>query len=1440
MAFLAVVAAAAFVLQTQWFARQVATRIQREVSAATGLDVQIGGVSFSFWDFAVRVERVSVGRAGAATLARVDALMVAPSPQDLIRGRVQLSRVSVDGAEVDLRFEERGGRVVLANGPVSRGGGGGGGGELPFRDVDVSDVRLRVRHPQLGELTLDSVDVDLLNTPNRRLMIGVLASGGTVTNPRFSGPIRRLEARVALDQQTGELRVPLANVAVGRISLAVREARWSPRAHQVDLDARVEAPIEDVLRAVPARVPDIRGVAAVDVRGGVNVETLDFHAEATVDVRDLALHAPDSTDPSLLLRYSIGDSIHLRANANRERVIARDLRAEWSGAVVTSPAVTLGLTGSMPLAGDVTVRDLDFTKLMKSVTITDHTIVLWTLNGLLHLRGALDPLRLSFEIPGLDATDFAILQDGWDRPPQRPIIRIPRARISGEMVIDDVSIGWYGVTAAFAHSRLDAERIRVRTSKDRTGRDKDIQISGVASDHIDLGDLGVVNEIPIRGIGRTRVSVLGNSDDPIVTGTLRVEDFAFNTFPLGTLETAPGTHWTLRNLRVESPHIVGRHRRSPYELFNAYLDFGRWTLAAGSRFTSARMQVRDFYNMFHFEGDPTFEPYDGVGEVDAQIDYVLGRPRDDRDGVMTVDASVAHADVVAFGERMENASARLAYEWFRRREGVRGARVSLEYFRATKGGAPIEVSGAMDPGARMHFVAAAQDVPLRAMDLLQHAEAPVAGTATASISVEGTPDAPRVLGDVSLRNLSALGRSLGAVDLRVSQVPVERDPHAPPDRPLDGRISLDTHLLDDHFHVESQLRVPWEEGHWRDALGVEHRDYSRAWGRSELSARLSTTEPIDVLPWLPPTVLARVGGANARARAGFTAVIERARLDDIPHADARLALDVLEASASGLSGHLGPGATLVVCARDGSFWLASPAERDACGAIPASLTTSQREHASFDLARPLLIGPGGVRLWLSGGGLVGATADDATRLYGSVRAELDLARAAALVPSLSWGRGLGVLEADVAWDGAQPNLSGSLQMHDASVGVTGLPTPVRGLELDVRLRGSDVVIDTARASYGAATVEASGGRVHLERTQIERIDVPVRVRNVVLSSRDGLPDGVEVGADADLMFSRAQADEPALLAGDVTITRGRFTRPSYLSFDLAGRLGGGETGSSIAQTAAAAAPYDPANDWLRFDVSVHMPTAFRVANNLIDADIRFGQGRPFTVVGTNQRYGILGTLEIPRGVMHLNETDFEIRRARIDFDNPERIAPAFDLVAQTEIRRTADTTVRSQWRVNLHAYGTPDRVNLDWSAEPSLSLEDIVLLLFFRLTRAEMERVGGVNAAQAVGIEVLSRGLGLDRVIQSALPFVDEFRPGSTYNFRSGVIEPSLSLGGRVTDWLRWGGMTTFSAQPLVHGTLDFSLGRALGLQIFLNNATNQPSTQLPNAGVDVRWRILR
>lgn len=1420
------------VAHTRWFEAQVATRVQQELGKATGLRVTVGPSSFSLASFTVRVESIDVQRPGTPRLAHIDAVEVTPSVTDLLRGRVQLTSVNVDGGEVDLRFASRDGSIQLINGPVTRSSGSTGSSDLPFRDIAISDVRVKVDHPVLGRIDLSTVDLDLLNTPNRRLMIGLMAAGGEVHNPQLDGPVERLEARLGVQLDTGAVHVALAHVVVNHIAVQVREADYAPRDQRVSADLRVEGPIPDFLRFVPVRHPPMEGDIAVDARGRVDLATGDFEARATIDGQGLGLFMPDSTTGELL-RYGIGERVHLRAEANRQRVIVRDFAAQWAGADVTTPELTIGLQGPPTIDTRLHIAHLDFTKLMRDLTVTPRTIVLWTLNGDIHLHGGFSPLRLVFDMPELDTQDFSILRDYWQVQPQRPIVHVPRAKLSGQMVIDDDAVSWRDCRVWFGQSNARVELVRSRTSHDRTGREKDLTIVGLVADKLHLPDVGTLADLPVAGDAYLTAHLRGDFGDPPLAGTARFENFHLNGLPFGNLETAPGTEWHFRALRMTAALITGRHRRSPYSLHDAYLDFSRWTMTTGATVRSPRFELQDFYNMFQFEGDPVFEPYDGRGAVEARVDYVLGRPGDDEDGVMTVDATLSDCEVKAFDETILNASSHLSYVWLHRNEGIRGARVMLDYFRGTKGGAPLEASGTMDLGGRMHFVASARDVPIASLDLVRASNVPVSGTATLLGTAQGTPDAPRIVGDLSLRNLVALGRNIGAVDIHLSQTPEGPAPRNPGDRPPVGRVDVDARLLDDRLRLVTTLRVPWVESHWRDTLGVDHRDHSRAWPRTLLSLRLTATEAIDVLPWLPPTLLARVG-ADATARARFDVAVERARLGDLTHGTGRVVIDALEASAWGVRGQLGEGAPLVVCADRGLFWVAPPTEREGCGEPPSWVDPSRprgltaASAPAFDLERPLLVGPGGVRLWLQGGG----TLDEPMQVAGSVRGEVDLARVASFVPSITYGRGSAVLEASMAWDGERPNLAGALQMSDAAVGLAGLPTPVSDIDVDLRLQGSEAVLARAQARYGAALVNAAGGRIHLEGSNVDRIDVPVHVRNLVLTPREGLPEGLEVGLDADMTIARNPGEDLALVTGDLSVTRGRFTRAIPLSLDLAGRIGRSGGGS------APETHYDPRNDLVRFDVRVHMPTPFRVVNNLADADIRLGADRTFTVVGTNQRMGVLGTLEIPRGVVHFNESDFEIRRGRIEFDNPERVAPNFDVRAQTEIRRTSDSAARSQWRVGLHAYGTPDQFALDMTAEPALSQEDILLLLLFRLTRAEMERIGSTNVAQTLAIEALARGTGIDRYVQRAIPIIDEFRPGSAYNPRTNRTEPMITLGRRLTDWLRLGGMFTFSDQPQVRATADVRFGPRTGAQVFVENAGNQAGTQAANVGVDLRWRL--
>ena len=142
------------------------------------------------------------------------------------------------------------------------------------------------------------------------------------------------------------------------------------------------------------------------------------------------------------------------------------------------------------------------------------------------------------------------------------------------------------------------------------------------------------------------------------------------------------------------------------------------------------------------------------------------------------------------------------------------------------------------------------------------------------------------------------------------------------------------------------------------------------------------------------------------------------------------------------------------------------------------------------------------------------------------------------------------------------------------------------------------------------------------------------------------------------------------------------------------------------------------------------------------------------VTGTNQRIGLRGGLRtLPGGRIHFSRAISRFGRGLIRFDDPTRLAPVVDVTAVTEYRRYTDTNTAagagvgtgdgtsaasagstrggSLWRITLHAYGDADNLRMDMSSEPTLSQEDIVLLLTVGMTGAELDQLQAEQEAWA-------------------------------------------------------------------------------------------------------------
>jgi translocation and assembly module TamB len=199
------------------------------------------------------------------------------------------------------------------------------------------------------------------------------------------------------------------------------------------------------------------------------------------------------------------------------------------------------------------------------------------------------------------------------------------------------------------------------------------------------------------------------------------------------------------------------------------------------------------------------------------------------------------------------------------------------------------------------------------------------------------------------------------------------------------------------------------------------------------------------------------------------------------------------------------------------------------------------------------------------------------------------------------------------------------------------------------------------------------------------------------------PEGIRSVVDADLAI-RGNYKTPTL-SGTVTVKNAVWNRridaPGSI-FDLASRAGGGASGPLPPEPPAAAAVP------LRFDVQILVPSTLRIENNLA----RMVANADLNLRGTYDRPVLCG------------EVTFEGRRYRltrgsIEFMNPNRIEPFFDVEAETNVRVPYQT-----YRVTVGFAGTSEQLRPTLSSDPPLPTADVLALLFSDVRRTSTSAQG--------------------------------------------------------------------------------------------------------------------
>jgi hypothetical protein len=337
-----------------------------------------------------------------------------------------------------------------------------------------------------------------------------------------------------------------------------------------------------------------------------------------------------------------------------------------------------------------------------------------------------------------------------------------------------------------------------------------------------------------------------------------------------------------------------------------------------------------------------------------------------------------------------------------------------------------------------------------------------------------------------------------------------------------------------------------------------------------------------------------------------------------------------------------------------------------------------------------------------------------------------------------------------------PTYAGSATVTGGRLRHFSFPHSLDDIRGEVRFDKSGIRLDGLRARMGTGGRNGSGeivfgGSIGLEGFMPGALNVTVRGTGLDLR----FPEGFRSIVDADVSLTGSMT--AAHLAGRVTVRQARYTRRLQGNAGLLGFATGGGDAAPVGFGGSAA----PSEVPLTFDIEL-------VGQRLLvidDSDATIVVSPDLRMTGTMDKPVLLGRMEIDRG-----ETEFLGNRytvgGYVEFTNPDRIEPFFDIEARTQVRQP-----QQDYRLDLRFSGTFDRFTYDLSSDPPLSQTDVLSLILGQSPNLQRAELRALESPQEVQNQLMSS-------------VVAQF-----------VASPLTTQVGRVVE--RTGLIDTFSVTPL-------------------------------------------
>jgi len=354
------------------------------------------------------------------------------------------------------------------------------------------------------------------------------------------------------------------------------------------------------------------------------------------------------------------------------------------------------------------------------------------------------------------------------------------------------------------------------------------------------------------------------------------------------------------------------------------------------------------------------------------------------------------------------------------------------------------------------------------------------------------------------------------------------------------------------------------------------------------------------------------------------------------------------------------------------------------------------------------------------------------------------------------GRGAARLAMSISGERRAPRVEGTLAVQGGALRVRRFPHGIEQLDGTLRFTHEGAQLEQATGVVGGAPVRLSG-QAAWTRGGVS-FDLKAAGENLALR----YPEGLRSVVDADLRFFGDRRLQ--WLTGTVQVKQAVWAQ----RYDVASELLAERR--RLDDTAGL-------EGGLRYDVKVSAPGTLKVDNNLASLQAR----ADLTLQGTAANPVVLGRAEVDRGRVFFQGNTYLIRRGSIDFANPRKTDPLFDIEGETRVH---------SYRVTLRVNGTLERVYPTLSSDPYLSQVAILSLLAgadestvatMDTRRDDLQARLAVTGAASLAAGKISEEVGLEREAERLLGLSRfSIDPSAV---RGDVSNPTarLTLGKRLT-----------------------------------------------------------